>query len=87
MLEYRNTLGTVAAQDGKVHLAHGNGDNQKVLCRFGAKALCTDETLTDISNDERFTEALFRAEVKVSKLCKNCFNLRMRAEYIDFLRG
>lgn len=78
--DYATTIGTVAGS-GQVHLAQGHIDRQHILCRFGAAKTYTTETISVIPDDGDFRDTLLGAEVKISKLCKNCFSMEMRKHY------
>lgn len=84
MADYTTTIGTVAGS-GQVHLAHGT-DSQHILCRFGAAKMATSVTLAEIPEGADTCDVLLDAEVKMSKLCKNCFPIRTRERYRAAIR-
>lgn len=77
--DYTRTIGTVAGS-GQVHLAHGISE-QHILCRFGRAKRATTRTIAEIPENADICDVLLAAEVKVSKLCKQCFCIRTRKRY------
>jgi len=78
-IEYSATIGTVD-KDTKVHLAHGTR-TQKILCRFGSKARATAVTIATLPENGDVCDTLLACEIKMSRLCKNCFSIDIRARY------
>ena len=83
---YTQTIGTITGS-GKVHLAHGNGDRQNILCRFDAASEPTSHTIAEIPEDADVCVVLRANNVKMAHLCKNCFSIGLRKRLLATLRS
>jgi hypothetical protein len=79
------TIGTVAGS-GKVHIALGQPACQHITCRFGPAKLATTTTLAECPDGDDICDILLAAEVKISRLCKSCFSIRLRVRYQAHIR-
>lgn len=77
--DYVTTIGIIAGS-GKVHLAHGTG-RQTILCRFGAASESTIDTIAVVPEDADVCDVLHAHQIKMSRLCKNCFSIGLRKRY------
>lgn len=81
---YRQTIGRLAStRSAKLHIAHGLGQAQHVVCKPGRPGHFTVITVAElpIESNTDICDVLLGHGVRLCDLCSRCFSVKLRIRY------